>query len=67
MAKNVEVAIVCMNLEEDVFWTVPLIDYFLDKIFAITQSKTNWPFAPCAARVALNVQLHLAIVAPISC
>ena len=29
MAENVEVAIVGTKLEEDVFWTVPLVQYFL--------------------------------------
>ena len=63
MTKNVEVAVVGTELEEDVFWTVPLIDYFLYEIFAITKSKANWPFVALPARVALNVQLHLIIVA----
>jgi hypothetical protein len=44
MAENVEVAIVGTKLEEDVFWTVPLVQYFLYEIFAIIQSKADWPF-----------------------
>jgi hypothetical protein len=63
MTENVEVAVVGANLEEDVLWTVPLIDYFLDKVFAMIQSKANWPFVALAARVAVNLQLHLIIVA----
>ena len=44
MAENVEVAIVGTKLEEDVFWTVPLVQYFLYEIFAIIQPKADWPF-----------------------
>lgn len=67
MTENVEVAVVGTNLEEDVLWTVPLVDYFLHKIFAMIQSKANWPFVPLPARVALNMQLHLIIVAQEPC
>jgi hypothetical protein len=63
MTKNVDVAVVGTELEEDVFWTVPLIDYFLYEIFASTQSKANWSFVALDTRVAVNVQLHLIIVA----
>jgi hypothetical protein len=63
MTENVEVVIVGTQLEEDVFWTVPLVDYFLYEIFAIPQSKANRSFLPFAPRVALNVQLHVFIVA----
>jgi hypothetical protein len=49
MAKNVEVAIVGKKLEEDVFWTVPLVQYFLYEIFAIIQSKSDWPFVRLGA------------------
>jgi hypothetical protein len=63
MAENVEVAIVGTKLEEDVFWTVPLVQYFLYEIFAIVQSKADWPFVRFAAGIALNVQLHPVIVA----
>jgi len=67
MTENVEVAVVGANLEEDVLWTVPLVDYFLHKIFAMIQSKANWLFVPLPARVALNMQLHLIIVAQDRC
>ncbi len=63
MTEDVEVAVVGTNLEGDVLWTVPLVDYFLHKIFAMIQSKANWPFVTLSARVALNLQLHLIIVA----
>jgi hypothetical protein len=63
MTENVDIAVVGTEFEEDVFWTVPLVDYFLYDIFAITQSKANWPFLALAPRVAVNVQLHLIIVA----
>ena len=35
MPENIEIAVVSPELEEDVFWAVPLIEYFLDKIFAL--------------------------------
>lgn len=63
MTENVEVAVVGTNLEEDVLWTIPLIDYFLHKILAMIKLKANWPFVPLAARVALNPQPHFTIVA----
>ena len=44
MADNVKVGIVGAELEEDVFWTVPLVQYLLYEIFAIIQSKADWPF-----------------------
>src|SRR5215471_11420348 len=63
MTEDVEVAVVGANLEEDVFWTVPLVDDFLHKVFAMTHAKANWPFVPGPARIALNMQLHFIIVA----
>jgi hypothetical protein len=63
MTDNVDVAVVGTELEEDVFRTVPLVDYFLYKIFAIPQLKANRPFVALPARVAVNAQLHLIIVA----
>jgi hypothetical protein len=63
MTENVEVVVVGAKLEEGVFWTVPLVDYLFYEIFAITQSKANWPFVGLAARVAVNVHLHFIIVA----
>jgi hypothetical protein len=44
MADNVEVAFVGTKLEQDVFWTVLLVQYFPFEIFAIIQSKADWPF-----------------------
>jgi len=61
--ENVEVVVVGTKLEKDVFWTVPLVDYFLNEMFAITQSEANWPFVALAARVAVNLELHPTIVA----
>src|SRR5215472_13739144 len=62
MTENVEIAVVGTNLEEDVLWTVPLVDYFLHKIFAMIQPEANGSFVPLPARVALNMHLHLIIV-----
>jgi len=49
MAENVEVAIVGAKLKEDVFWTVPLVQYLLYEVFAILQSKAHWPLVRFAA------------------
>ena len=63
MTEDVEIAVVGAYLEEDVLLTVPLVDDLLHKIFAMIRSKANWPFVPRPARIALNMQLHLIIVA----
>lgn len=63
MLEDVDVAVVGTELEEDLFWTVPLIDDFLDEIFTIAQLKANWPFVALPSRVAVHAQLHLMIVA----
>jgi hypothetical protein len=63
MTDNVNVAVVGAELEEDVLWTVPLVDDFLYVIFAIAQLKANWPFVALPAGIAVNVQPHLIIVA----
>jgi hypothetical protein len=62
MTDNVDVAVVGTELEEDVFWTVPLVDDFLYEVIAIAELKANWPLVALPARVAVNTQLHLIIV-----
>src|SRR5215471_5604154 len=63
MPDDIDVAVVGAELEEDLSWTVPLIDDFLDEIFAIAQLKAHWPFVALPACVAVHAQLHLMIVA----
>jgi beta-phosphoglucomutase-like phosphatase (HAD superfamily) len=63
MTENVEVAVIGSQFEEDVFRAVPLVEYFLDKIFAPTHLKANWPFVCLAACITLNVDPHRHIVA----
>ena len=67
MPDDLNVGVVGTELEEDLFWTVPLVDNFLDEIFAMTQLKANWPFVALPARIAVYAQLHLIIVAQLSC
>ena len=43
MPEKVDVAVICANLEEDVFWTVPLVDYFFHEIIPLIELKANWP------------------------
>jgi len=63
MPDDIDVAVVGTELEEDLLWTVPLIDDFLDEVFAITQLKAHWPLVALPARVAVDAQLHLMLVA----
>jgi len=63
MPENIKIAVIRSQLEEDVFGSVPLIEHFLDKIFAFTQLKANRPFVCFTARITLNAQLHSCIVA----
>ena len=41
MLQDVDVAVVRTDLEDHVFRTVPLIQHFLDHVFAFVQSETN--------------------------
>jgi hypothetical protein len=63
MTEDVEVVVVGTNFEKNVLWTVPLVDSFLHNVFAMIHAKPNWPFVPLPARIALNMQLHLIILA----
>lgn len=63
MPENIEVLVVRSNLKEDVFWAVPLVQYFLDKMFVPIQLKANRSFVRLAASITLNVQPHLLILA----
>ena len=63
MPDDVDVVVVGTELEEDLFWTVPLIDDFLDEIFAIAQLKAHWPFVALPSGIGMHAQLHLMIVA----
>ena len=63
MPENVEVFVVSSDLKEDMFWAVPLVEYFLDDIFVPIQLKANWPLICLAACITLNVQPHPLILA----
>ena len=58
MTENVEVAVVGTELEERMFWAVPLIDNLLHEIFVIVQLKAKWSLVGFATGVTLNVQPH---------
>ena len=58
MTENVEVAVVRSDLEELVFWPIPLIEDFLHKILVLVQLKPQRSFVRLATGVALNVQAH---------
>src|SRR5262245_22559501 len=36
MPENIEARVITTKLEKDVFWTVPLVDYFLHEKFVLT-------------------------------
>jgi hypothetical protein len=58
MTENVKVAVICPELEECVFWAVPLIDDFLNHVFVIVQLKAERSLVGLATGVTLNVQPH---------
>jgi hypothetical protein len=58
MPEDVEVLIIRPELKKDVFRAVPLVEYFLNKIFVLIQLKANWPFVCLNACITLNVQPH---------
>jgi hypothetical protein len=58
MAQDIEVPIVRTELKENMLRAVPLVDYFLYEIFALIQSKPNWPLVRLPSRVTVNLQLH---------
>ena len=58
MTKNGQVAVVGSDLEDCVFWAVPLIDDFLDKILVVVQLKAKRPLVSRATGVTLDVQPH---------
>jgi hypothetical protein len=63
MPENVKVAVIRSKLKEDVFWTVPLVEYILDTMFPLIHLKANWSFVGLAACITVNVQPHRYIVA----
>jgi hypothetical protein len=63
MPENIEIFVVSSDLKKDVLWTVPLVQYFLDKMFVPIQLKANRPFICLAAGITLNVQPHPLILA----
>jgi hypothetical protein len=63
MPQNVDVVIIRSYLKEDVFWAIPLIEYFFDEIWPFTQLKANWSFVCLAACVTLNLEAHPHILA----
>ena len=58
MTENVEVAVVRSDLEELVFWPIPLIEDFFHKILVLVQLKAKWSLVGLATGVTLNVQPH---------
>jgi hypothetical protein len=63
MTENIQVAVICPQLEELVFRAVPLIGNLLHEIFVIVQFKTERSLIGLATRVTLNVQPHGYILA----
>lgn len=62
MPENVDVVIIRSHLKEDVFWPIPLVEYFFDKIEPFTQFKANRSFVCLAACITLNAEPHLHIL-----
>jgi hypothetical protein len=63
MPKDIEVIVICPELEEDVLGAVPLVEYFLDKILTSAELKANRSFVCLAACITLDAKLHRYILA----
>ena len=37
---------------------MPLVDDFLDQVFVLVQTETNWPFGSSLSVMAIHLQLH---------
>jgi len=62
MPKDIQIAIVCSNLEELVVWAAPLVEYFLYDMQSLAQMKAHGPLVGFHSGIALDAQLHSLIV-----
>ena len=56
--QDVDIAIMCTNLEKHVLPPVPLVEHLLDHVLMVVQPEPNRPLIGDAARVALYLQSH---------
>jgi len=56
--KDVQIAVICADLEVGIVWAVPLIQQLLNEVIAVAEPKTHWSFVRLLAGVAFDVQCH---------
>src|SRR5215469_12227752 len=56
--KDIEIAVVRADFEEDLTWPVPLVENFFDDEFALPHLKFHWPLVRFSTGVALYPQHH---------
>ncbi len=60
--QNIEIPIIGLDFEEEVFGTVPLIDYFFHEVLVFAHTKTDRPFTLLVTGIAVDLELHGDIV-----
>ena len=40
------------------FWAVPLVEHFIDKVHMLIQPKPHWPLVGESPGIALDLHLH---------
>jgi hypothetical protein len=63
LAKNIEITVVGANFVVGALGFVPLIEDGIDDVLPSVQTKAAWPLVRLTAGVALDLQLHLPIIA----
>ena len=58
MPEDVQIAVVCSDLEVGIVRTVPLIQHFLDEVVAVAEPEADWAFVSFLAGIALDLQGH---------
>jgi len=58
MSQDVDVAIICANLEPGVVRSVPLVEQFLDHVLTLIHPKADRPLIRFASGVAANLYPH---------
>src|SRR5215469_10692702 len=56
--KDIEIAVIRADFEEDLTWPVPLVENFFDDEFALPHLKFHWPLVRFSTGVALYPQHH---------
>ena len=60
--KDVQIAVVCSDLEVLIVRTVPLIQHFLNEVVAIAKPEADWAFVGFLAGIAFDLQGHSSFI-----